>query len=253
MCVSVSGRCMISHHLFGKSANRGECLQPWRRNFEVYKIKSTDSKDIEKEFLLGEDAVISPKDLSTMEFIDQLIDSGIISFKIEGRNRSPEYVYTTVKAYKEVVHYYITHKAKIAQDKDEKEKFEQVKNEAVEKLKTVFNRGFSKGFYLGKPLNEWSNSRTGNATQTKVYVGKVTNYYPKISVAEIYIEDNTLLEHDSILIQGPTSGNIELTVSEMKDDNGITTSAQKGIIIGLKVDKKVRKNDIVYKIIEKKV
>ncbi len=253
MCVSVSGRCMISHHLFGKSANRGECLQPCRRNFEVYKIKSTDSKDIDNEFLLGEDAVISPKDLSTMEFIDQLIDSGIISFKIEGRNRSPEYVYTTVKAYKEVVHYYITHKAKIAQDKDEKEKFEQVKNEAVEKLKTVFNRGFSKGFYLGKPLNEWSNSRTGNATQTKVYVGKVTNYYPKISVAEIYIEDNTLLEHDSILIQGPTSGNIELTVSEMKDDNGITTSAQKGIIIGLKVDKKVRKNDIVYKIIEKKV
>jgi putative protease len=254
MCVSVSGRCMLSHHLFGKSANRGECLQPCRRNYKVYeqnpnenkqyRISSSDSLDKDNEFLLGEDAVISPKDMCTLEFIEQLIDSGIVSFKIEGRNRTPDYVYTTVKAYREVIDYYL--------ENGKDQKFEELKKSNLEKLKTVFNRGFSKGFYLGKPLNEWSSSRTGEATKIKIYVGKILNYYPKINVAEILIEDNAISKGDSIIIHGPTTGHYESTVTEMKDEKGFVDKTKKGLTIGLKVSQKVRKNDQVYKIVDKK-
>jgi len=248
MCVSVSGRCMLSHHLFGKSANHGECLQPCRRNYRVYeqksyKMSSSDSLDKDNEFLLGEDCIISPKDLCTLPFIDKLIDAGISSFKIEGRNRNPEYVYTTVKAYREVIDYYIQNGA----DK----KFKEMKKRGLEKLKTVFNRGFSNGFYLGKPINEWSSPRTGEQTQKKLYVGKVMNYYPKMNVAEILVEDNNLRKDDRIFIQGPTTGHYELIAQEMKDEEGFTDSASKGMTIGLKIDRKVRKNDQLYKVVDK--
>jgi U32 family peptidase len=255
MCVSISGRCMLSHHLFGKSANRGECLQPCRRNYEVHKqynsnttheIKSTDKIDKivgNNEFILGEDAVISPKDMCTLPFIDKLVDAGIYSFKIEGRNRSAEYVHTTINAYRQVIDYYIEHGAG--------RELEDLKKKQLEKLKTVFNRGFSGGFYLGKPINEWSSSRTGEQTTMKLYAGKISNYYPKISVAEIQIEDRTLSKGDNIIIQGPTTGNYELKVVEMKDEKGFIETAKKGMIIGLKVGKKVRKNDSVYQIVKK--
>jgi putative protease len=243
MCVSVSGRCMLSHHLFGKSANRGECLQPCRRNYKTYEIRSTDASDKDNEFILGEDCIISPKDLCTLPFIEQLVDAGIDSFKIEGRNRSAEYVYTTVKAYKDAITYYIQN----GKDKG----FEELKKTQLEKLKTVFNRGFSNGFYLGKPINEWSSSRTGEQTTMKLYVGKITNYYPKINVAEISVEDQPICQNDNIIIQGPTTGNYELKASEMRDEKGVIDRALKGTIIGLKVDRKVRKNDQLYKIVKK--
>jgi putative protease len=272
MCVSISGRCMISHHLFGKSANRGECLQPCRRNYKVhdmqntdinnsnnYTIKSTDDLEKENEFELGSDCVISPKDLCTLSFIEKLIDADILVFKIEGRNRNPEYVYNTVKAYKEVINYYCENKAEINTNKinkktgnNAKDEFEKIKNDNLEKLKTVFNRGFSKGFYMGKPIDDWSSSRTGEQTIMKLYVGKITNYFSKINVAEILIEDNSISNGDNITIQGHTTGHYELKVKEMKDDNGITQKASKGTVIGLKVDKLVRKNDQVYKMVEKK-
>jgi len=247
MCVSISGRCMLSHHLFGKSANRGECLQPCRRNYGVYEIRSTDKidkKEKNNEFILGEDCVISPKDLCTLPFIEQLIDAGIDSFKIEGRNRSAEYVYTTVSAYRQVIDHYIKH--------GRNNGYEELKKVQLEKLKTVFNRGFSNGFYLGKPMNEWSSGRTGEQTTIKSYVGKVLNYYPKINVAEIQVEDHTLSKNDIIIIQGPTTGNYELKIREMKDEKGFIDKAMKGLIIGLKVERKVRKNDQVYKVVEKK-
>ena len=243
MCVSVSGRCMLSHHLFGKSANRGECLQPCRREYGVYKMKSTDRLDVDNEFLLGEDCVISPKDLCTLPFIEQLIDSGIDAFKIEGRNRNAEYVHTTVEAYREVINHYNKH----GNDKE----YERLKKENTEKLRRVFNRDFSSGFYLGRPLGEWSSPRTGEQTQMKLYVGKVMNYYPKIHVAEILVEDKTLKKGDNVFIQGPTTGHYELIAKEMKDDDGFTDSASKGAVIGLKVDRKVRKNDQVYKVVKK--
>ncbi|MGV8171245.1 MAG: U32 family peptidase [Candidatus Woesearchaeota archaeon] len=246
MCVSVSGRCMLSHHLFGKSANRGECLQPCRRNYKTYEIRSTDHIDrIEgkNEFELGEDCMISPKDLCTLPFIEQLIDAGIDSFKIEGRNRSAEYVSTTVNAYRQVIYHYIKHGKSKA--------LEELKKKQLERLKTVFNRGFSNGFYLGKPINEWSSSRTGEQTMMKLYVGKVLNHYPKANAAEIQIEDHTLKKNNQITIQGPTTGNYELKVQEMKDEKGFIDTAMKGTIIGLKVEKKVRKNDQVYILVDK--
>lgn len=252
MCVSVSGRCMLSHHLFNKSANRGECLQPCRRNYKTYTIKSSDELDKDNEFELGSDCVISPRDLCTLSFINKLIDSGIHVFKIEGRNRNPEYVYNTVKAYKEVIDYYIKNKSKISKNQNTQLEFEKLKEQNLEKLKKVFNRGFSSGFYMGKPVNDWSSSRTGEQTIMKLYVGKITNYYSKINVAEILIEDNTILTGDTITIQGSTTGHYELKVLEMKDDNGITSKAVKGTTIGLKVEKLVRKNDQVYKMVEKK-
>jgi len=249
MCVSVSGRCMLSHHLFGKSANRGECLQPCRRNYE---IKSTDKLDIDNEFILESDSVISPKDLCTLSFIEKLIDAGIQVFKIEGRNRNPEYVYNTVQAYTEVIKYYYKNKTKILKDKNTRLEYENLKNKNLEKLKTVFNRGFSKGFYMGKPVDDWSSSRTGEQTTMKLYVGKVTNYYSKINVAEILIEDNFVSNGDNITIQGHTTGHYELQAFEIKDDKGFTNKAVKGTVIGLKVEKLVRKNDQVYKMVEKK-
>jgi putative protease len=255
MCVSISGRCMLSHHLFGKSANRGECLQPCRRNYDVYEIKSTDKIDKlngENEFLLGADCVISPKDLCTLPFIEKLVDSGIDVFKIEGRNRNPEYIYTTVKAYKDVMEYYLHNKTKFSKNKEIKSEYEWLREKNMNRLQTVFNRGFSNGFYLGKPIDEWSNSRTGEQTTMKLFVGKVLNYYPKINVAEIQVEDHSLNKNDLITIQGPTTGNYELKVLEMKNDLGFTDIAAKGRVIGLKVGKKVRKNDQVYTIVEKK-
>jgi len=252
MCVSVSGRCMLSHHLFGKSANRGECLQPCRRQYGVYEIRSTDKLDEGNEFLLGEDAIISPKDLCTLPFIEKLVDAGIDVFKIEGRNRNPEYVSATVKAYREVIDYYIENKKRILKDKNIKLRYERLKQEHIEKLRTVFNRGFSNGFYMGKPASDWSSSRTGEQTLMKLYVGKVLNYYPKINVAEVLIEDNTLSRGDSIAIHGPTTGHYELKVSEMKDEKTFIEKAAKGMTIGLKIGKKVRRNDQVYKLVEKK-
>lgn len=256
MCVSVSGRCMLSHHLFGKSANRGECLQPCRRNYSVYEIKSTDKIDkidCKNEFLLGEDCVISPKDLCTLPFIEKLVDSDIDVFKIEGRNRSPEYIYTTVKAYKDMIIYYEHNKLKISKNKEIKSEYKWLKEKNLDKLRTVFNRGFSNGFYLGKPVDEWSSSRTGEQTTMKVYVGRVTNYYPKINVAEITLEDHPINKNDLIIIQGPTTGNYDVKVLDMKDDRGSTDRAIKGMVVGIKVGVKVRKNDQVYNVVEKKI
>ena len=122
----------------------------------------------------------------------------------------------------------------------------------MDKLKTVFNRGFSNGFYLGKPVDEWSSSRTGEQTTMKIYVGRVTNYYPKVNVAEITIEDHPISKNDLILIQGPTTGSYDVKVLDMKEDKGSTEKTIKGMIIGIKVGVKVRKNDQVYKVVEKK-
>jgi len=255
MCVSVSGRCMLSHHLFGKSANRGECLQPCRRNYGVYEIKSTDKIDKidgQNEFFLGEDCVISPKDLCTLPFIEKLVDTGIDVFKIEGRNRSPEYISTTVKAYKDVIAFYEHNKLKISKDKEFKEEYKWLKEKNVNKLREVFNRGFSNGFYLGKPVDDWSSSRTGEQTTMKLFVGKVSNYYPKINVAEITLEDHPINKNDLLIIQGPTTGNYDVKILDMKDKDGSTDRAIKGMVVGIKVGVKVRKNDQVYKVVEKK-
>ena len=232
MCVSVSGRCFISQYLFNKSANRGDCLQPCRRSYII--------KDPEEghELELGKDYVLSPKDLCTMMFIDKLMDAGADSLKIEGRARSPEYVKTVTSAYREAID--LHSEGKLTREKKEK---------LLQELKTVFNRGFSEGFYMQRPISDWTDAYGSKATTRKEYAGIVANFYKDISVAEIKLQSSGLKKGDQIMIQGETTGIVEQEAGSMQKDHKEIDSADKGESIGLKMDKLVRINDKVYKII----
>ncbi len=221
MCVSISGRCFLSQNIFNKSANRGECLQPCRRK---YLIKDSEEQH---ELQLGEDYIISPKDLCTIEIINKLIAAKINAFKIEGRNRSPEYVKTVTECYRQSI------------DKG-------FNKQLLTKLKSVYNRGFSTGFYLGKPINQWSKAYGSKATIKKIYIGKVKNFYKKHSVAEILIESNKLKLDDKIMFQGPTTGVTEQTLTSMEKNHKKIKKAKKGQKIAIKTNHLVRENDKVF-------
>jgi putative protease len=223
MCVSVSGRCFLSQEIFGKSANRGECLQPCRRKYIL--------KDVEEdhEIELGEEYAISPKDMCTLPFLDKLIDAGISAFKIEGRNKSPEYVRVVTEVYREA----------IDNPKSDKKKL-------LGLLKTVYNRGFSSGFYLGKPIDEWAKCEGSKAIKKKSALGFVKNYYPKVGVAEIVLEANDLKLSDTIMFQGPTTGVFEQEVDSMQISHKDVSFVKKGRSAGIKTIRKVRENDKVY-------
>jgi putative protease len=239
MCVSESGRCFMSQELFGKSANRGECLQPCRRNYEVYLKDPEEGHGL----ILGKDYVMSPKDLCALPIIDKIIDSGVKALKIEGRNRNPEYVHTVVSVYRRIVDEYTMTNNGTVVDK--------LKKSLMQELEKVYNRGFSTGFYLGKPMNEWTKEYGSSSIQSKSYVGKVMNYYQKAGVAEILIESSSLLENDEILIQGVTTGLIKQNVKDIMLEDKKVMRAEKKQIITMKVDKKVRKNDQLYRIVKK--
>tara|TARA_Y100000310_G_scaffold345817_1_gene470429 strand:+ start:10001 stop:11203 length:1203 start_codon:yes stop_codon:yes gene_type:complete len=231
MCVSVSGRCFTSQFLYGKSANRGDCIQPCRRDYDKYLLKD---KEEDKELVLGNDHVMSAKDLCTLPFLDKLLPY-VDALKIEGRARSPEYVAVVVKAYREAV------------DAIAKGKFgkEFVKKQ-MKKLKEVYNRGFSSGFFLGKPINEFTEQYGSKATKRKINLGVVRNYYRKIKVAEILIRANRLKLGDTILIIGNTTGVVEQKVNSIEINHKSVKEADKGNSVAVKVDKLVRKNDKVY-------
>jgi len=165
MCVSVSGRCFLSQDKYGKSANRGECLQPCRREFLI-----TNTEE-DMSYTAGGDYLLSPKDLCVMPFIDQLLEAGICRFKIEGRNRNAEYVSTVTAAYRRAVDYYFENR----ESDDFEDDFETVKDELTEQMRTVYNRGFSSGFFMGKPLDAWAEVSGSAATRKKAYSGIVTN------------------------------------------------------------------------------
>jgi len=230
MCIAVSGRCFMNHHLFGQSANRGECIQPCRREYEVY---DTAAK---KSMLIGDDYVLSPKDLCTIEFIDQLIEAGIDSFKIEGRKRAPEYVAKTVSIYRKAIDLYF--KKKLTAEK---------KKEFLKELETVYNRGFSTGFYFGKPSSEdYAGVEGSKATTRKVYVGKVLNYFKKPKAAHILLESGKINLKDRILIIGETTGLVELTLEEIIINEKSARSAKKGNEVTFVTAELVRRNDKVY-------
>ncbi|MCX6717810.1 MAG: U32 family peptidase [Candidatus Taylorbacteria bacterium] len=238
MCVSISGRCFMSQFLYGKSANRGECMQPCRRK---YLIKQIDGG---KELELGEDYVLSPKDLCTIDFIEKIIDIGVDCFKIEGRNRSPEYVAIVTKSYRTIIDFICSAKKR---DKNFNEQLTKLKEDLFQKLETVYHRGSSSGFYLGKPINEWTDSSGNQATQKKVYIGKVSNYYSKINVAEILIQGNTKIKiADTIIFQGPTTGVMEQEIISLEKNHKPIKIAGKGEKIAVKVTSDVKKNDEVY-------
>jgi len=244
MCVSESGRCFLSQFIYGKSANRGECLQPCRRK---YLIKQTDGNE---EFELGEDYVLSPKDLCTLPFIEKLIEAGIDCFKIEGRNRSPEYVKRVTSVYREIIDYYF--RIKNNKLKLNKKEFEDLKKKLLVDLGTVYNRGFGDGFYLGKPINQWTHNYGSQATVRKIHLGRVMHYYSKIGVAEIEIQANKKLKiKDEIIIEGPTTGVYNKKIESMEMEHQKIKIAQQGDIIAVKVEQRARANDLVYKIVEK--
>lgn len=236
MCVSVSGRCFLSQEVFAKSANRGECLQPCRRKYLI--------KDIEEmhEFELGEDYVMSPKDLCTLPFIEKLIDAEIDSFKIEGRNRSPEYVKTVTSAYRTAVDYYVENKSKKGFGKG----FSKLKKKLIKDVESVYNRGFSSGFFLGKPMNEWCKKYGSKAKKKKIHVGKVVHFYKKIGVAEVKLEARGIEIGDKLMFQGPTTGVVTIEVKSIEMDHGKVKSGKKGELVAVKTDKVVRKNDKVF-------
>lgn len=240
MCVSVSGRCFMSQFLYGKSANRGECQQPCRRK---YLIKQIDGG---KELELGEDYVMSPKDMCTIDFIEKIIDSGVCSLKIEGRNRSPEYVAVVTRSYRTIIDFIFSEKKR---DKDFYEKLTNLKKELNENLKTVYHRGQSSGFYLGKPMNEWTDEEGNKATERKIQVGKVLDYYKKVGVAEVLISNKSISIGSTLLFQGTTTGSKREKVEFLQIDHKPVKKATKGQKVGVKINSLVRENDEVYMVV----
>lgn len=238
MCVSISGRCFMSQFLYGKSANNGECSQPCRKKYIIKQI------DGEQELELGENYILSPKDLCTMNFFEKIMDIGVDCFKIEGRNRSPEYVAIVTKAYRTIIDFIYSAKKR---DKNFQKELINLKNSLTEKLKNVYHRGSSSGFFLGKPINEWTENYGNQATQKKIYVGKVLNYYKNIKVAEVIIQGNQKIKiKDTIIFQGPTTGSVEEKIISIEKNHQSIKKAQKGEKIAIKVNCIVRKNDQVY-------
>jgi putative protease len=230
MCVAVSGRCFMSHEIFGQSANRGECVQPCRREYEIY----DGTKDT--SLLLGEDYVMSAKDLCTIEFLDQLIESGINSFKIEGRKRSPEYVAKVVSVYRQAIDLYFENKLTA----ERKQKF-------LNDLTSVYNRGFSSGFYFDKPDGkDIINVHGSVATTRKEYVGKVLNYYKTPQIVHVAIETGSLKIGDAMLFIGETTGVIESTVAKILNEEVEVNEAVKGDKVTFNCEALVRPRDKVY-------
>ncbi|MBO6102098.1 MAG: U32 family peptidase [Opitutales bacterium] len=236
MCVSVSGRCFMSLFNCGKSANRGECMQPCRREYFV-----RDSRGEGEGFLVGKGYVMSPKDLCALPFLEKLLDAGIDSLKIEGRNRNAEYVFETVSASREAVDFYAENRSA----KDFKPRFDGLARGLQERVGKVFNRGFSSGFYMGKPVGDWTSS--GNfATRKKRILGRVLNYFSKQKVAQISVDDASISAGDEFQIEGSTTGFVRANAGEIFLSGAPAKSAEKGDVISVKVPSKVRKNDRVY-------
>lgn len=229
LCMSISGKCYLSLHHHNKSANRGECLQNCRRAYTVTEKETGYKLDIENEYIM------SPKDLCTIHIIDKIIESGASILKIEGRARSPEYVKTVTRCYREAVEAY--QNGQFTNDKIEK---------WIKELKEVYNRGFWEGYYLGQHLGEWTKQYGSSATKQKIYVGKITNFFKQINVAEILIETQTLKKGDDILIIGPTSGVVEHKITELRVNDLLVEEATKGVKCSIALSDVVRKNDKVY-------
>lgn len=234
LCMAVSGKCYLSLDLQNHSANRGDCLQICRRPYEVTDITSGLKLEIDNEYIM------SPKDLCTIDFLDKILDAGVTVLKIEGRGRSPEYVKVTTEVYHQAVQAYQSGEFTI-------EKIDFWKN----KLARVYNRGFWEGYYLGRHFGEWTNIKGSSATTTKEYVGKVMNYYSKIGIVDVLVEDQDIRVGDEYYIIGPTTGVVEGFIKSMKVDETDSNISHRAARITFQVPTKVRENDKLYKIVKK--
>ena len=233
LCMAVSGKCYLSLDNFNSSANRGACVQPCRRGYEV-----TD-RDKEITLAIDNEYIMSPKDLCTLPFLDKLLDAGVKILKIEGRGRSPEYTKVPVGVYSEAV------------EAINKGEFTEEKIAAwTERLRSVYNRDFWDGYYLGRKMGEWTQRYGSQATKTKIFVGTVTNFFGKINVAEIRMETNDLKVGDDIMIIGPTTGVYEDKISEIRVDLKAVDSTEKGELCSIPTKDVIRRGDKVYKVID---
>ena len=234
LCMAISGKCYLSLHENNASANRGNCYQICRRSYTVTDRETGHDLDIDNEFIM------SPKDLCTISFLDQILDAGARVLKIEGRARSPEYVKTVSECYGEAVE-------SVLDGSFGTEKVEGW----MRRLSTVFNRGFWDGYYLGQKLGEWSTTYGSAATKRKIYLGKVTNYFSKLHVAEIKIETGDLSKGDFLIFTGPTTGIVEHIVSELRDEaTSPAETVAKGALCSVHLPAPVRRSDKVFKWID---
>lgn len=232
LCMAVSGKCYLSLHEKNISANRGACNQICRRGYTV------KDKDSEIELEIDNEYIMSPKDLKTIGFIDQMMKAGVRVFKIEGRARGAEYVKTVVNCYRDAIDSVLCGT------------FSDVKVAEWDiRLSKVFNRGFWNGYYLGQRLGEWSNNYGSEATHKKIYVGKCTNYFNKIAVAEFLLEAQYLDKGDEILITGETTGAYEDVVDEIRVDLKPVNRVEKGTYFSIKTNELIRRNDKLFKIV----
>ncbi len=236
LCMAISGKCYLSLQNAGRSANRGECVQICRRAYEVKDIETGTELKVDNKYIM------SPKDLKTIRFTDIMMNAGVRVFKIEGRARGPEYVYTVVKAYDEAINA-VLDGTFAEKDKDEWDK----------QLSTVFNRGFWDGYYQGQKLGEWCDVYGSKATEKKVYCAKCTKYFAKIGVAEFLVENGEIKNTDKMLVTGPTTGALIQPVGELRVDDPKDSRksypvevARKGDVISIKVEDRVRVNDRMF-------
>ena len=236
LCMAVSGKCYLSLHEMNSSANRGACMQVCRRGYIVKDKESDIEMEIDNQYIM------SPKDLKTIHFINKMIDSGVRVFKIEGRARGPEYVRTVTECYKQALHAYLDNnfsEEKIA--------------EWDTRLRSVFNRGFWNGYYLGQRLGEWSHKYGSEATEKKIYIGKGIKYFSNIGVAEFLMETQTLHVGDKILITGPTTGAVSMVVDEIRVDLKPVQETVKGERVSIRVPEKIRPSDKLFKLVDSEI
>lgn len=229
LCMAVSGKCYMSLHEMNRSANRGACGQICRRSYTVTDRDTGDQLDIENKYIM------SPKDLKTIHFMNKMIDAGVRVFKIEGRARGPEYVRTAVSCYNEAINSCIDGT------------FDEEKISSWdERLKTIFNRGFWNGYYLGQRLGEWTSKYGSSATKIKVYCAKGIRYFSKIGVAEFQMEAGELHVGDEVIITGPTTGAVPVTIEEIRVDLKPVEMTKKGQRFSIKIAEKIRPSDKMF-------
>ena len=232
LCMAVSGKCYLSLQNLGRSANRGECMQVCRRSFTVTDRETGMELDVDNKYIM------SPKDLKTIGFMDKMVEAGVSVFKIEGRARAAEYVYTVVKCYKEALRAVL----------DGTFSPERVA-EWDKHLATVFNRGFWDGYYLGQKMGEWSKVYGSQATERKQYIGKGQKYFSRLGVGEFLLEAGGFQVGDKLLIVGPTTGAHYVTATDIHGDHGPVQKAEKGMRVSIPVPEKTRPSDKLYLIV----
>lgn len=233
LCMAVSGKCYLSLHTQNSSANRGACIQNCRRKYKVIDLEGGHELEIDNEYIM------SPKDLCTIDFLDQVIATGVGVLKIEGRGRAPEYVKTVIECYREAIDAY------------EAGTYDQEKIDGwMQRLEKVYNRGFWSGYYLGQEMGEWTKKHGSSATQKKVFLGKGLHYYPKAGIAQFRIDAYSLKVGDTVVVIGPTTGVVETTIEELMVDGKPVQEATRGMECTFPLKETIRTSDKLYKLVE---